>query len=132
MSSPRNVVSVLVVDDHPQARAAARQVVEAADGFAVAGQADSGEAALEAVARLEPDLVLMDARMPGIGGLEATRRIAAQHPSVVTVVMSIDELDPSLARAAGAAAFARKQKLSPRRLRELWDERDDAEGEDVA
>jgi DNA-binding NarL/FixJ family response regulator len=123
-------LAVLIVDDHAMARAAARQVVEAAEGFAVAGQVHSGEAALEAVPRLEPDLVLMDARMPGLDGLETTRRLAARQPSLVIFLTSTDDLDTDLALSAGAAAFVRKQKLSPRRLRELWDECADAERED--
>ena len=71
------VVRVLVVDDQAPFRRAMRSVVEETDGFEVVGEVDSGEASLEAAAALAPHLVLMDVHLPGIDGLEATRRLAA-------------------------------------------------------
>ena len=75
--SPATSVAVLIVDDQPPFRAAARAVVDAAPGFTVVGDAESGEEAVAAVGRWRPDLVLMDINLPGISGIEATRRILA-------------------------------------------------------
>ena len=68
-------VRVLIVDDQEPFRQAARAVVELTDGFEVAGEAETGEDAVDRARELEPDLVLMDVNLPGIDGLEATRRI---------------------------------------------------------
>jgi CheY-like chemotaxis protein len=62
----------------------------------------------------------MDARMPGMGGLEACRQITMRHPDVLVVLASVDVLQPDLARECGAAAVARKQDLSPRLLTHVW------------
>ena len=75
----RAVVRVLIVDDHASFRAAARAVVEHTDGFEVAGEAATGEASVDAARALAPDLVLMDLRLPGIDGLEASRRILGRR-----------------------------------------------------
>jgi two-component system invasion response regulator UvrY len=71
-------VSVLIVDDQPPFRRAAAAVVRMTPGFAVVGEAGSGEEAVERVAELGPGLVLMDINMPGINGIEATRLITAE------------------------------------------------------
>ena len=68
-------VRVLIVDDQEPFRLAARMVVDVADGFEVVGEAETGERGVEMAAELGPDLVLMDVNLPGIDGLEATRRI---------------------------------------------------------
>jgi PleD family two-component response regulator len=74
----QRVVRVLIVDDQPSFRQAERIVVDFADGFEVVGEVDSGEAALDALDRLEPGLILMDVHLPGISGPEAADR-ARQH-----------------------------------------------------
>ena len=71
-------VRVLIVDDREPFRLAARMVVDATEGFEVVGEAESGEESVERAHELSPDLVLMDVNLPGINGLEATRRILAQ------------------------------------------------------
>src|SRR4030095_8331689 len=75
--SPRATmtVRVLIVDDQEPFRLAGRLVVDAADGFDVVGEAETGEASVEMARELAPDLVLMDVNLPGINGLEDTRRI---------------------------------------------------------
>jgi two-component system, NarL family, invasion response regulator UvrY len=111
-------VRVLTVDDQALFRGVARDVIEATPGFELAGEAASGEEALAAVERLEPQLVLLDVRMPGMGGIEAARRIEASHPDTVVVLVSIEERAdvPS----AAATPFVRKQDFGPRLLRRLW------------
>src|SRR3984893_10921866 len=69
------MVRVLLVDDQPPFRLAARAVVEATDGFEVVGEAENGEASVELARGLRPDLVLMDVNLPGIDRLAATRQL---------------------------------------------------------
>jgi DNA-binding NarL/FixJ family response regulator len=116
------MVRVLVVDDQETYRRAMIEVVAAADGFALAGEADSGEAALAAADELSPALVLMDKRMPGMNGLEATRRLTERHPALVVVVVSVEDPDLESARSAGAATAAHKRDLSPGLLQEVWEQ----------
>jgi DNA-binding NarL/FixJ family response regulator len=113
-------VRVLVVDDQPVFREAMRDVILATPGMTPAGEADSGEAAVAAVEQLAPRLVIMDKRMPGIGGVEAARRIRAGRPDVVVVLVSVEAPDQEMLEASGASAFLNKRELSPRRLAELW------------
>jgi DNA-binding NarL/FixJ family response regulator len=115
-------VGVLAVDDQAAFRDIARCVIEETAGFHLAGEADSGEAAVEAAQRIRPGLVLLDVRMSGISGIEAARRITSALPDVVVILVSADHIDElsSDVRSSGAAAFVGKQDLAPRRLRELW------------
>ncbi|WP_232677454.1 response regulator transcription factor [Nocardioides sp. R-C-SC26] len=105
------MISVLVVDDHALFRAGLTSVLEALPDVALCGEADSGETALEQVATLRPDVVLMDLRMPGIGGLAATARIADQHPDVAVVVLTMSEDPDSVFAAlrAGARGYLLKE-----------------------
>ncbi|MDQ3112703.1 MAG: response regulator transcription factor [Actinomycetota bacterium] len=116
-------VRVVIVDDQEPFRQAARMVVELSDGFDVAGEAASGEEAVELVRALDPDLVLMDVNLPGIDGLEATRRILAEAPrSRVVLVLSTYEADDyeAQALAAGASAFIPKSSFGPDTLEAAW------------
>jgi DNA-binding NarL/FixJ family response regulator len=117
-------VRVLTVDDQPLFRGIARDVIEATPGFEVAGEACSGEEALEAVDRLAPELVLLDVRMPGIGGLETARRLIASHPETTVVLISIEEsVDVPSAAQLDDVPLVRKQDFGPRLLRRLWSAR---------
>jgi DNA-binding NarL/FixJ family response regulator len=118
-------VRILVVDDHKAFRDALRDLVVAAPGFVLAGEAGSGEEALRAVESLSPELVLMDVYMPGIGGIAAAREILSLHPGVVVVLISVDEpaLHPSVCQLGPAVTCIRKQDLRPRGLRQLWQAR---------
>lgn len=118
--SPDDSVTVLVVDDHDAFRWAMRDIVTATEGFTFVGEATSGEGALAAVSALAPKLMLVDKRMPGIGGVEAARLLAERHPEVVVVLVSVEEPDALDQRTCGAAAFVRKHQLCPRLLREVW------------
>jgi DNA-binding NarL/FixJ family response regulator len=116
-------VRVLIVDDQEPFRLAARTVVEITDGFEVAGEAETGEAAVEAARELRPDLVLMDVNLPGMDGMEATRRILEESGDRVAVLMlSTYEADEYAPRAAevGAAAYIPKSEFEPDRLADAW------------
>ena len=119
---PVRTVRVLIVDDQPPFRSAARTVIDVTAGFEVVGEAESGEAALDAVARDAPDLVLMDINLPGINGIEAARRIRADHAAVDVILLSTySEADlPADAREVGALAYVHKEDVGPALLRELW------------
>jgi two-component system, NarL family, invasion response regulator UvrY len=113
-------IRVLVADDQAVFRDAMCDVILATPGMALAGDVDSGEAAVAAVEQLAPRLVIMDKRMPGIGGIEAARRIRALGAGVVVVLVSVEVPDSELLTASGAAAFLNKRELSPRALTQLW------------
>jgi DNA-binding NarL/FixJ family response regulator len=119
---PGRDVAVLTVDDQDVFRRVAHDVIVATPGFESVGEARSGEEALGAVERLQPDLVLLDLRMPGIGGVEAARRITAAHPETVVVLISIEDLDEFAqdAQSCGAAALVSKQDFGPALLRTIW------------
>jgi DNA-binding NarL/FixJ family response regulator len=124
-SSNRHDVAVLVVDDQERFRVALREVIARARGFALVGEASSGEEATEAVEVLSPELVLMDVMMPGIGGIAAARTILSREPAPVVVLISVDDpsLHPGAASLGDGVACVRKQDLRPARLTELWEMR---------
>jgi DNA-binding NarL/FixJ family response regulator len=116
-------VRVLIVDDQAPFRAAARDVVDLADGFEVVGEAETGEASIESVRELKPDLVLMDVNLPGIDGLEATRRIIEETPDqLVVLVLSTYEAEEMTPRAleAGAVSYIPKSQFGPDALEAAW------------
>ncbi len=114
--------TVLIVDDQMPFRMAARTVVGVTRGFEVVGEAKSGEEAVEQVAALHPDLVLMDINMDGISGIEATRRITAEHPDTKVILLSTyDEEDlPADARSCGALGYVHKEQFGPDVLVDMW------------
>ncbi len=117
-------VRVVIVDDQEPFRQAARMVVELTDGFEVVGEAETGEASIDVVRDLDPDLVLMDVNLPGIDGLEATRRILAGAPNArVILVLSTYEAEEYAPRAAeaGAAAYIPKSAFGPDTLADAWE-----------
>jgi len=115
-------VGVLAVDDQSIFLDVARDVVAATPGFSWVGGAKSAEEALGAIDDLQPDLVLMDVRMPGMDGIEAAQRICRKHAQVVVVLISIEESPVITAaiEASGAAALVQKREFSPAMLRRLW------------
>lgn len=108
-------VGVLVVDDQEPFRAAARFVVRATPGFDVVAEAATGEDALAAADRLHPHLVLMDINLPGISGIEATRRLTGSQPDVAVLLVSTYSAGdlPDEARTCGARAYVHKADLTP-------------------
>jgi DNA-binding NarL/FixJ family response regulator len=98
------VTRVLVADDHAAFRAGLRALLETASDVAVVGEADSGESAVVAVRTLHPDVVLMDINMPGIDGVEATRRIVDAAPHVAVLVLTMHDDDETVFAAVRAGA----------------------------
>jgi len=115
-------IQVLIVDDQEAFRSAARLVVELTEGFDVIGEGGTGEEGITLVDTLQPDLVLMDINMPGIDGLEATRRITGSHPGTKVLIFSTYEANEydSRARDAGAIAFVPKADFDPAILVSTW------------
>jgi len=117
-------IRVLVVDDQQPFREAARALIEAAPDFEWAGEAISGESAIELARLLRPDVILMDVHLPGISGLQATVSIVARSPEVVVVLVSASAPEAehrALAAAnVGARAYLRKTSLEPDVLADIW------------
>jgi len=115
-------VSVVIVDDQRPFLAAARAVVRATAGFAVVGEATSGEEALQVIAELDPQIVLMDINLGGMSGIDATRRVTRDHPRVRVVLLSTyDAADlPGDARTCGAVAYVHKEQFGPDVLEAAW------------
>jgi two-component system invasion response regulator UvrY len=104
------VIRILVVDDHQLVRVGTSRLLADIAGLQIIGQAKSGEQAIDMVKDLKPDVVLMDIQMPGIGGLEATRRCLRVDPElkVIALTMHEDEPYPSKLLGVGAAGFLTK------------------------
>ena len=104
------MIRVLVVDDHDLVRTGITRMLADIDGLQVVGEGDSGESALRLARELKPDVVLMDVKMPGIGGLEATRKLLRSHPDIKVVAVTVCEEDPFPTRLlqAGAAGYLTK------------------------
>lgn len=114
---------MVTVDDQAIFRAAAQEVIEATPGFCVLGEASSGAEGVSLVSELDPDLVLIDVRMPGMNGVETARRVAEEHPRSVVVLISIADSAnvPAAAAKSGAVALVRKQDFGRAMLVDLWE-----------
>jgi DNA-binding NarL/FixJ family response regulator len=88
---PYMATSILIVDDHPSFRASARMLLEC-EGYEVIGEAEDGEGALDAVARLHPDVVLLDVQLPDIDGIEVAARLTANGSAPAIVLTSSRDL----------------------------------------
>ncbi len=112
-------VRVLTVDDQPTFHDAAHALIAATPGFEWIGSATCGEEAIEQTERLRPDLVLMDVRLPGIGGIEAARQITSRRLPAVVVLVTAGEL-PSDIPGEKATGIVLKRNLTRNVLRDLW------------
>jgi DNA-binding NarL/FixJ family response regulator len=103
-------IRILVVDDHPIVRSGLTSVLSTQADFDVVGEASNGEEAITAASRLEPDLVLMDLRMPAKNGVDASAAILAERPSTRVVVLTTYASDGEVLRAieAGAVGYLLK------------------------
>ena len=106
-----STIRVVVVDDHPVYRDGVADALDDADDIAVVGTAADGEAAVRTVAETGADVVLMDLRMPGGGGIPATAAIAGSHPETAVVVLTMSDDDDSVFAAlrAGARGYLLKE-----------------------
>jgi DNA-binding NarL/FixJ family response regulator len=145
------VIRVLLVDDHKLVRAGLQSLIESTDDLDVVGAASDGAEAVDLVDELAPDIVLMDLSMPGVDGIEATRRIVAAHPEVQVLVLTSFSDGERVRRAldAGAVGYLLKDAdpqdlldgmravvrgespLDPRAARAMLQTRPAARGDDL-
>lgn len=104
------MINVMLVDDHGLVRKGIRRLLDDSSGINVVAEAPSGEQAISQARREPPDVILMDVSMPGIGGLEATRKITQSVPGMKVIAVTIHDDDPFPARLleAGAAGYITK------------------------
>ena len=103
-------INVLLVDDLDLVRTGIKKMLDTVPGIKVIGEANSGEEALVQARKLNPDVVLMDVRMPGIGGYEATRKLIRAHPDIKILVVTICDNDfyPARLMQVGASGYLTK------------------------
>jgi len=103
-------IRVLLVDDQPLIRTGFRMILEETDDIDIVGEAPDGAQAVRLAAELDPDVILMDVRMPGLDGIEATRRIVAGNPAARVLILTTFDLDEYAFSAlrAGASGFVLK------------------------
>ncbi len=103
-------IKILLVDDHGLVRTGLRHILSESAGYEVVGEAESGEAALEMVPELLPDVVIMDIHMSGMGGIEATRRILLDYPKTQVIALTVlSEMPfPERLRQVGALGYLTK------------------------
>jgi two-component system invasion response regulator UvrY len=119
--SDLDTVDVLIVDDQAPFRSAARTLVRILPGWQVVGEAVTGEEAVLLAAESRPAVVLMDIKLPGIDGFEATRRILRNRPGTAVVLLSTYAAAdlPETPQSCGAVGYLRKDDLTPAALRAL-------------
>ena len=116
-----DVLRVLIADDHPLFRHGVAALLAASPEFELAGEATSGEEAMALAEQLQPDIILMDVRMPGINGIDATRRIlhTSPHIRILIVTMSEDNASVFAAMRAGARGYVLKEAQKDDMLRAI-------------
>jgi DNA-binding NarL/FixJ family response regulator len=103
-------IRIMIVDDHPVTREGLHAALDAHDGVEVIGEAGTGEQAIDEAGTLRPDVVFMDVRMPGIGGIEAAREIRQASPETKVILVTVDESRASISEAiqAGVSGYLLK------------------------
>jgi DNA-binding NarL/FixJ family response regulator len=111
---PSKTIRVLIADDHRLFAEALEAILEAEPGIEVVGRARNGEEAVQQALALEPDVILMDIAMPGVDGVEATKRIRRKRRSACVLMLtgSNARTDVARAREAGAAAYVTKDRIA--------------------
>ena len=114
-------IRILIADDNPEFREGLRGLLAGAPDTAVVGEATSGDQAIALAGRLQPDVVLMDLKMPALNGIEATRRIVSASPHIGVLVVTMFEDDDSVfaAMRAGARGYLLKGALKAETLRAI-------------
>ena len=104
------MINVLLVDDHDLVRTGIRRLLDDVSGIKVYAEASSGEDAISEARKTRPDVVLMDVSMPGIGGLEATRKLKQIYPDLPIIIVTVhtDDPFPSSLLKAGATGYLHK------------------------
>lgn len=120
MSEVNFPIRVMLVDDHHLFRDGVASLLKRDERFAVLGEASNGEQAIELLGEPLPDVILMDVRMPGISGIEATRQILKKYPAVKVVMITASEKDEDLFDAikAGAQGYVLKAVTDSKQMRE--------------
>ncbi len=120
----------MIVDDQQVFRDALGALVHATPGFNLVGEASCGEDALDKVEILRPEFVLIDLRMPGIGGVETARLLRAHHPELALLLVSAQPQQEAWPTACEELALpvAAKADLCPGVLREMWERRGESAG----
>ncbi len=113
--------SILIADDEPAFRSGLRALLKSADELALVGDAETGGEAIRLAAELQPDIILMDINMPGVNGIEATRRILNTSPHIGILILTMFEDDDSVfaAMRAGARGYLLKGTLKAEILRAI-------------
>ena len=116
------MINVFLVDDHELVRTGIRRILEDVRGIKVVGEAQSGETAVAFCRQHHPDVILMDMNMPGIGGLEATRKILRIRPDARIIVLTIHSENPFPTKGmqAGAAGYLTKGAAPDEMKAILW------------
>jgi DNA-binding NarL/FixJ family response regulator len=119
--APPDPIRVVVVDDHELLREGTRRILDDAPGFSVVGEAGDGGAALQVVAELGPDVVLVDIRLPTMNGIDLARRIVTEFPDITVLVLSAydDENYIRAALAAGVSGYLLKTMPSDQLVRSI-------------
>ena len=103
-------MKIVIADDHPLFRSGVRNLLRTTEDLEVVGEASSGDEALELAEQLQPELILMDIRMPGLNGIEATRQIKERFPRIEVLILTMFQDDQSVftAMRAGAKGYVLK------------------------
>ena len=122
LENGREPARLIIVDDHALARESLRDMLADEPELEVVGEAANGLEALALCSRLQPDLVLMDVRMPRLDGLEATRKVKQEYPKIIVLILTMHENPDYLLEAlrAGAAGYVLKDASSEEVVTAVW------------